>query len=109
MRNAINTLLRASLISLSVAIAHWAPPAMAAPSIVAELSAATASRAVAVSGATPVLIPPSGMRVHAGETADQAIQATDAGGDALTFSKGSGPDYMTVTTVDAGSGTATGN
>jgi len=56
-----------------------------------------------------VLTPPSGMRVNAGETADQAIQATDAGGDPLTFLKGSGPEYMTVTTIDSGTGTATGN
>jgi hypothetical protein len=73
-----------------------------------ELASAPAGRAIAVSGATPVLAPFSSMKVLAGETAEQLVYATDAGGDALTFSKGSGPDYMTVATIEPGSGTATG-
>ncbi len=108
-RDPIRNSLRVLSIVLLGCFYLWVPAATAAPSIVAELSASAASRATAVSGATPILIPPSGMRVHAGETADQAIQATDAGGDPLTFSKGSGPEYMTVTTLDSGIGTATGN
>ncbi|TMQ56634.1 MAG: PKD domain-containing protein, partial [Candidatus Eisenbacteria bacterium] len=44
-----------------------------------------------------------------GGTADQAIRATDADGDAITFSKVSGPTFMTVTTISPGTGTAMGN
>ncbi len=73
-----------------------------------ELASRPALRAAAVSGATPRLVPPSSMRVQPGKTADQLIYATDAGGDPLTFLKGLGPDYMAVTTVDPGMGTATG-
>jgi len=108
-RNATYSVLSASIILLCISITCWIPAAMAMPSVTAELSASSSSRATVVSGATPVLTPPSGMRVNAGETADQAIQATDSGGDPLTFSKGSGPEYMTVTTIDSGTGTATGN
>ena len=49
------------------------------------------------------------MKVDPGQIADQEIHATDADGDPLTFGKLSGPYYMTVTTTDPGSGTATGN
>ena len=49
------------------------------------------------------------MKVLPGGTADQTIHATDPDGDALQFAKGSGPDFMSVTTTDPGSGTATGN
>ncbi len=73
-----------------------------------ELSARPAVRAAAVSGARPQILPPSSMRVLPGETATQVVHATDAGGDPLAFTKGSGPDYMTVTTVDPGVGAATG-
>src|SRR5882672_41114 len=73
-----------------------------------ELAGAPAHRATAISGATPVLIPPSSMRVLPGETVIQVIHATDAGGDPLAFAKGSGPDYMTVTTIDPGVGVGTG-
>src|SRR6185295_10632968 len=71
------------------------------------LSGAPAIRAATLSA--PALDPPADMRVHAGLTADQAIQATDVDGDPLTFSVNAGPSYMTVTTTDPGSGSATGN
>src|SRR5262249_21884874 len=49
------------------------------------------------------------MTVNEGLTADQALSATDADGQALTFSLASGPTYATVTTTTPGTGTATGN
>jgi len=70
-------------------------------------SPAAAPRAVAVSA--PALDPIASMGVHAGTTTDQVIHATDVDGDPLTFSYNFGPSFMTVTTVDPGSGTATGN
>ena len=73
------------------------------------LSASAAQRASQVSGAAPVLSPPSAMTVLVNQTADQTLHATDAQGDPLTFSKGFGPAYMTVTTTDPGTGNATGN
>ncbi len=53
----------------------------------------------------PVLTQPTDMTVDEGATADQGLTATDADGDALTFSKESGPAFMTVTTI----GPSTGN
>jgi hypothetical protein len=95
---------------LGLALCALSPPARAGqpetPGIM--LAASSALRATAVSGVAPVLVPPSSMRVNPGETADQALQATDADGDPLTFSKVFGPSYMTVTTLDPGSGSATG-
>lgn len=73
------------------------------------LAAAPAERAAAVSGAAPILDPVADMTVNAGETADQALHATDADGDPLAFYRASGPAYVTVTTTDAGTGSATGN
>src|SRR5215510_4276816 len=49
------------------------------------------------------------MAVNEGLTADQTLNATDADGQALTFSLVSGPTYATVTTTTPGTGTATGN
>jgi len=57
----------------------------------------------------PVLTQPSNMTVNEGATSDQTLTATDACGSALTFVKVSGPSFMTVTTVNPGTGTATGN
>ncbi|HKO21939.1 MAG TPA: PKD domain-containing protein [Candidatus Eisenbacteria bacterium] len=74
-----------------------------------QLSTSTASRASAVSVSVPILQPPADMKVDPGQTADQVLHATDADSDPLTFSKLSGPDYMTVTTTESGAGTATGN
>ena len=73
------------------------------------MSEAPAIRAEAVSGAAPILSPVNDMSLNTGGTADQALHATDADGDPLTFSKGAGPAFMTVTTTDPDSGTATGN
>jgi PKD repeat protein len=47
----------------------------------------------------PVLAQPANMTVSEGATADQILAATDPDGDALTFSKVSGPTFMTVTTT----------
>jgi PKD domain-containing protein/VCBS repeat protein/flagellar hook capping protein FlgD/Big-like domain-containing protein len=74
------------------------------------LSEAPAVRAEAVSGHAPVLSPVNDMSLSTGgETADQGLTATDADGDPLTFSKAAGPAFMTVTTTNPGTGTATGN
>ncbi len=72
-----------------------------------RMSIAAAPRAAAVSA--PSLEPPVAMSVHAGATSDQAVYATDADGDPLTFSLSEGPSYMTVTTTDPGTGSGSGN
>jgi|GEM_PF-1559663 len=79
----------------------------ATPAESVGIAPAHAPRAIAVSA--PALDPPAAMAVHAGLTADQAIHATDVDGDPLTFSVNAGPSYMTVTTTDPGSGSASGN
>lgn len=87
-------------------LAAWAlTPAVAGA---ASLSESAAERAVAISAGT-TLGPVSNMTVLVDTTADQVIHATDADGDALTFSKAFGPAYMTVTTTNPGTGSATGN
>jgi len=58
---------------------------------------------------TPVLQQPNGMTVATGELAFQPVTATDADHQPLTFSKASGPSFMTVTTTDVGTGTASGS
>ncbi|HYQ90320.1 MAG TPA: FG-GAP-like repeat-containing protein, partial [Candidatus Binatia bacterium] len=57
---------------------------------------------------TPTLSPPAGMTVPSGENAAQALTATDADGQPLTFAKSAGPAFMFVQTSDVGSGTAHG-
>ncbi len=57
----------------------------------------------------PVLTQPNNMSLKAGSVADQELTATDANGDPLTFSKDSGPAFVTVTTTDPGAGVAHGN
>jgi hypothetical protein len=57
----------------------------------------------------PVLNPIADMTVTDGGTADQTITATDPNGNALVFSKVSGPIFMTVSTTNPGIGSATGN
>ena len=52
----------------------------------------------------PVLDQPTNMTVMAGLTADQALHASDLCGNPLTFSKVSGPAFVTVTTLDATTG-----
>jgi hypothetical protein len=57
----------------------------------------------------PTLNQPADMTVNEGATANQVLTATDPEGSAISFSKTSGPTFMTVTTVTPGAGTATGN
>jgi PKD domain-containing protein/cadherin-like protein/Big-like domain-containing protein len=57
----------------------------------------------------PLLAQPANMSVASGSIANQTLTATDADGNAVTFSKVSGPTYVTVTTTSPGTGTATGN
>lgn len=56
----------------------------------------------------PILAQPSNMTVIEGATADQVLNATDSDGNALAFSKVSGPLFVFVTTTTTGVGTATG-
>jgi PKD repeat protein len=57
----------------------------------------------------PTLAQPVNMSVCEGATANQVLNATDPDGNPLTFTKFSGPLFMTVTTTTPGTGTATGN
>ncbi|HYQ89910.1 MAG TPA: PKD domain-containing protein [Candidatus Binatia bacterium] len=57
----------------------------------------------------PVLAQPDRMVAVENHEADQALTATDEDGQALTFSKLSGPSYVTVTTTDPGTGTGSGS
>ena len=57
----------------------------------------------------PTLNQPANMSVIQGSTANQTITASDPDGCPLTFSAVAGPTFMTVTTVDPGTGTGTGN
>ena len=56
----------------------------------------------------PVMAQPTDMHVSVGELASQALSATDADRQPLTFSMISGPRFVRVNTLDPGSGTATG-
>jgi len=56
----------------------------------------------------PILANLSGMTLATGELAYQDVHATDADHQPLTFSKQSGPAFMTVATRDVGGGTASG-
>ena len=99
----------ASSATLLIALAAWSGSARATPHASVSVSPNAAARAGAVSGVAPVLDPLASMRMHVGQTSDQALHATDADGDPLSFTKFLGPSYMTVTTTDAGSGSASGN
>ncbi len=96
---------RSGAIYLVALIAVVASPALAA----VTLSEASAGRAAAVSGVAPILTQPSDMAVAAGATTDQEVHASDGDGNPITFLKSSGPEFMTVSTIDPGSGTALGN
>jgi PKD repeat protein len=61
-----------------------------------------------VVNAPPVLSAIGNMTVDEGQATEQPVAATDPDGNALAFSKASGPAYMTVTTVDPGAGSASG-
>ena len=97
--------------SLFTAIIVLAVVTPANRSAAAELSVSeeSATRATTVSGSAPVVATISNMSVLAGTTADQAVSATDADGEALSFSKSAGPPYMTVTTTNPGAGSGSGN
>ncbi len=57
----------------------------------------------------PTMSQPANMELDEGDVANQAITAIDLDGQPLDFTKVSGPFFMTVTTVDSGTGTASGN
>src|SRR5947199_491459 len=96
---------------------HLAPSSTTSGTFAASVTATslatndTKSFTITVTGVNnpPTLAQPTNMTVNEGATADQTITATDPDGNPLTFSKVSGPTYMTVTTVTAGTGTGTGN
>jgi hypothetical protein len=56
----------------------------------------------------PVLQTIPDLVVNEGDLLEQALSATDADGDPLTFAKVAGPAFMEVTTLDPGAGSATG-
>ena len=56
----------------------------------------------------PSLAPPSDMTVRSGENGLQTLTAGDADGQPLSFSKLSGPHFLTVNTTEQGAGTARG-
>jgi hypothetical protein len=56
----------------------------------------------------PILQQPADMTVIALGTADQTLTATDPDGDPLSYSKVSGPSYVTVPTTNPGSGSTIG-
>src|SRR5207247_10578032 len=56
----------------------------------------------------PVLAQPSDMTVDENATRDQALSATDADGNGITFSKITGPYFLVVTQVKYGTGPGTG-
>ncbi|MBI4364689.1 MAG: hypothetical protein HY568_04595, partial [Candidatus Latescibacteria bacterium] len=62
----------------------------------------------APAGGVVALDQPSNMTLVEGETADQALSATDSDGLPITFSLGSGPSFAAVTTVAPGTGVAAG-
>jgi hypothetical protein len=59
-------------------------------------------------GAAPYIGPVTNMTVAAGDTARQSLTATDPDGEPLQFQMVAGPPYMTVRTLDPGTGTAKG-
>jgi len=56
----------------------------------------------------PSLTPPSDMTVRSGENGVQTLTAGDADGQPLSFSKLSGPGFLTVNTTEQGAGQAHG-
>jgi hypothetical protein len=56
----------------------------------------------------PSLVAPSDMTVNEGAVAEQDLEASDPDGDPVTFAVASGPSYVSVTTLDPGTGLATG-
>src|SRR5439155_1219533 len=103
-----------ALAFFSLSILAGATNSQAAPSAVdrahdVTLAQSPSERARSVSGVAPVLTAPAPMTLPGGTTADQVLHATDGDGDPITFSKSFGPAYMTVTTIDPDSGSATGN
>ena len=62
----------------------FAPSLAFAQGPLVSLASVSSSRAVALSA--PALDRPADMTLHAGDTADQPVQATDVDGDPLTFS-----------------------
>jgi hypothetical protein len=56
----------------------------------------------------PTIDPIPDLTVHEGSSVEQTLVARDADGNALTFTKTSGPAFVTVTTTDPGSGIAAG-
>jgi PKD repeat protein len=56
----------------------------------------------------PTLVQPNPIRVIENRTADQFVTANDDDGQSLSFTKVSGPDYVTVSTAEPGSGQGLG-
>jgi hypothetical protein len=56
----------------------------------------------------PSMIQPVDMTVRVNTVADQVLSASDADADPLTFSKVSGPYFVSISTTDSGHGSASG-
>jgi len=56
----------------------------------------------------PEFVQPGLIRVIENRTADQTLTASDEDGQSLSFTKLSGPDYVTISTTDPGSGQGLG-
>jgi PKD domain-containing protein/VCBS repeat protein/Big-like domain-containing protein len=61
-----------------------------------------------VANRPPSLVQPADMTLPEGTVQDQDLSATDADGNPITFALASGPAYVSVTTLDPGTGTASG-
>ncbi len=107
MKNPESKYLAIPLAITAVVVLGCLGPADATPLPSVSLSSSPAARAVAVSG-DRTLDPPAPMSVHAGQTADQTLHASDPDGEPLTFAMFQGPPYVTVTTVDPDPENATG-
>src|SRR5204863_1166621 len=71
-------------------------------------ASANTSLTVTNTNRAPTLAQPANMTVNEGATANQILSGSDPDADALTFSKVSGPTYLTVTTTNAATGKANG-
>src|SRR5437773_866704 len=69
-------------------------------------ASANTSLTVTNTNRPPTLAQPANMTVNEGATADQILSGSDPDANPLTFSKVSGPTYLTVTTTNATTGNA---
>ena len=95
--------------AIGVPVATYSASVSASDGALSDMKSFTITVQDGGTGRPPVLTQPANMTVDEGTTANQTLNATDADGDLLTFSKVAGPIFMTVTTITPGTGSATGN